>query len=143
MPESRTLEERLRSVEQALSAMDGEATGRVEIDEQPNAELEATLADLETRVSDLEAGLQAIRGYVGNIHHVNEAVERRANAAIAAVERLETTPSPPPRLAMAQRPDPSNEDQADSPEENADRETATDAAPEGDASRLQRLRSLV
>ena len=143
MPESRTLEERLRSVEQALSATDGEAIDPVDVDEREIEELEATLTDLETRVSDLEAGLQAIRGYVGNVKHVNEAVERRANAAIAAVERLETSPSPPPRLARAQRPDPTDEVPADIPDENGERETPRETGAEGESSRLQRLRSLV
>lgn len=45
-------------------------------------------------MTELEAGLQATRGYVGKMDHENQSVERWANAAIAAVERLEGPPMP-------------------------------------------------
>jgi hypothetical protein len=47
------------------------------------------LADLTERVDALEATVQSLHGYVGEIEHVNERVERRADAARAAVERLD------------------------------------------------------
>jgi hypothetical protein len=53
-------------------------------------QVEERLDALEAELAQLQAGLQAVRGYVGNIEHVNESVERQANAAMAAVERLES-----------------------------------------------------
>ena len=51
--------------------------------------LEARLADAESRLDDLAAATQALRGYVGGVRAVNREVERRADAALAAVERLD------------------------------------------------------
>jgi len=51
--------------------------------------LESQLGDAEDRIAELEAVTQALRGYVGNVRSVNEDVEQRADAALAAVERLE------------------------------------------------------
>lgn len=45
--------------------------------------------DLTARVAGLEGSTQALRGYVGNVRSVNEAVERRADAAVATVDRLD------------------------------------------------------
>lgn len=90
MPESdpETLERRLEAVERAVSngdhplepesatpGLDGELPERVET--------------LESRVDELDAALQAVRGFLGGVDAVNERVEARAEAAIAAVERLE------------------------------------------------------
>ncbi|MFB6177872.1 MAG: hypothetical protein ABEI99_12170 [Halobaculum sp.] len=49
----------------------------------------ARLAELERRVTELEATTAALRGYVGGVRAVEGDVERRANAALAAVNRLE------------------------------------------------------
>ncbi|MFB6219644.1 MAG: hypothetical protein ABEH77_10815 [Halobacteriaceae archaeon] len=85
----REMEERLRAVERALT--DGEtapaeledaAAVRSALDEQ--AERTEALAE---RVADLEAAVEALRGYVGEVRAVNREVERRADAAAAAVER--------------------------------------------------------
>ncbi|WP_123619883.1 hypothetical protein [Halorubrum sp. CSM-61] len=79
------LEERLRAVERALTGTDDavadlgdEATASAE-----REELSTRLGDLEARVEELEAATQAIRGYVGSIRSVNQAVERRADLALA------------------------------------------------------------
>ena len=71
------LERRLEAVERALS------------DEEPLERIDR-LDDLEERVVELEAAVQALRGYVGSVRAVNEDVERRADRAFrkaAAVER--------------------------------------------------------
>jgi len=84
------LAERVEAVERALT--DGH-----ELAELPEgADLAATVAatdervdDVEERLAELEAAVQAVRGYVGNVRSVNREVERRADAALAAVERLD------------------------------------------------------
>jgi len=53
------------------------------------ADLEATVDDIGDRVAELDAAVQALRGFAGGIRAVDESVEQRANAAIARVERLE------------------------------------------------------
>ena len=111
MPQERTLDDRLSALERSF----GTATDQAE-QNSPDAptrgpdgpppadhpDLEARIDTLEDRLADLESGLQAVRGYVGNVEHVNQSVERRANAAIAAVERLESAPTMPP-VATAER----------------------------------------
>ena len=71
------LERRLEAVERALS------------DDEPLEQIDR-LDDLEERVVELEAAVQALRGYVGSIRAVNQDVERRADRAFrkaTAVER--------------------------------------------------------
>lgn len=88
MPDEDAIERRLAAVERALTdghdpddlaaLRDGAALAdRVE-------DLEAATAELERRADDLDAAVQALRGYVGNVRHVNRRVERRADAALAA-----------------------------------------------------------
>ncbi|MFW6003997.1 MAG: DUF7310 family coiled-coil domain-containing protein [Halodesulfurarchaeum sp.] len=115
MPERRTIDDRLSALERRLDergtvvaegsqakppaaeSTDGPVTtGTVE-----DGDLLERVEALEAEIAELEAGLQALRGYVGNVDHVNETVERRANAAIAAVERLESAPKTPPPIATA------------------------------------------
>lgn len=120
----------------------------------PHGDVESRLAAVEAELAELEAGLQAVRGYVGNIDHVNESVERRANAALAAVDRLESVTGPAPHIATcATAPEPSDGSDGDGTE--AERERATPGAePEVDqtgsdeqsteaAGLLERLASLV
>ena len=90
MPDEETLDRRLRAVERTLT--DGE-----DVESAPDSgaladrveTLEAELVDARDRITELEAATQALRGYVGNVRSVNEDVERRADAALAAVERVE------------------------------------------------------
>jgi hypothetical protein len=85
------LEERVAALERALT--DGHAddgfpeAGRMDarLDE-----LEATVADHDDRVAELDAAVQALRGFAGGVRAVDEAVERRADAAVAGVDRLES-----------------------------------------------------
>lgn len=91
MADVETLAERVRTVERAVT--DGEcefpdATTLAEIEARVET-LEDRIDDLDDRATELDAATQALRGYVGNVRSVNEDVEQRADAAIAATERLE------------------------------------------------------
>ncbi|GEM_PF-2261604 len=52
--------------------------------------LEGLVTDHERRLAELEAADRSLEGFVDSVHHVNDDVERRANAALAAVDRLES-----------------------------------------------------
>ncbi|NHX35649.1 MULTISPECIES: DUF7310 family coiled-coil domain-containing protein [Halolamina] len=80
------LERRIAAVERAV---DGEAATDRTDPPVDSEDLESRIADLETRVDELDAALQAVRGFLGGVSAVNESVERRADAAVAAVDRLE------------------------------------------------------
>lgn len=80
------LERRLAAVERAI---DGDATADGAADASDIEAVESRLATLESRVDELDSAVQAVRGFLGGVSAVNEAVERRADAAVAAVERLE------------------------------------------------------
>lgn len=93
MPDRDPLEERLRAVERALT--DGDDLGLAALGDAAALaarveDAEERLDDLDDRVAELEAATQALRGYVGNVRHVNRSVEERADAALARVERLES-----------------------------------------------------
>ncbi|WP_439025564.1 DUF7310 family coiled-coil domain-containing protein [Haloarchaeobius sp. DT45] len=101
------LDDRLRAVERAItdddsvpggvgvdgpdSATGGEWTTGTETRDstQPDSRLTDRLDEVETTVAELEAAVQALRGYAGNVRSVNERVEQRADGALAAVESLE------------------------------------------------------
>jgi TolA-binding protein len=93
MPEdSSELEARVAALERALT--DGREGNVADIPEGAAVEqrldgVERRLADLEKRLEELDAGLQAVQGYIGEVEHVNREIERQAEAALAAVERLE------------------------------------------------------
>lgn len=83
-----TLEARLAAVERAvtgsdapISTSDDAATG------EDVAALCETVDDLTDRVAELEAELQAVRGYVGGVRAVDESIERRADLALATARR--------------------------------------------------------
>ncbi|MUV51248.1 hypothetical protein [Haloarcula sp. CBA1122] len=91
MTDIETLAERLRTVERAVT--DGttefpEVTELAELESRV-ATVEQRIDDIDERTAELEAATQALRGYVGNIRAVNEDVEQRADAALAATNRLE------------------------------------------------------
>jgi hypothetical protein len=82
------LDERLRAVERAVT--DDE---RAPADLSDAADLDARLSrvedrldDVESRLAETEAGVEAVRGYVGSVRAVNREVERRADAALAAAD---------------------------------------------------------
>ena len=91
MTDIETLAERLRTVERAVT--DGttefpEVTELAELESRV-ATVEQRIDDIDERTAELEAATQALRGYVGNVRAVNEDVEQRADAALAATDRLE------------------------------------------------------
>ena len=84
------LEERVAALERTIT--DGHADdGLPEVARMDASldELEATVDDVEDRVAELDAAVQALRGFAGGVRAVDEAVERRADAAVARVDRLE------------------------------------------------------
>ncbi len=96
-----TLDERLRAVERALADADHLSEhGDVErqnTDKRERRDHTARINDLETRLDELDAAVQAIRGYVGNVRAVNADVERRADAALAKAETCQAESSAPSR----------------------------------------------
>lgn len=132
MPDEDAIERRLAAVERALTdghddpaALRQDAAVAARVDE-----LEATTVDLERRVADLDAAVQALRGYVGNVRSVNRAVERRAEAALAVAD--DTSPEGRAdrndRTRGADAPD-DNDDAIDA-QEDARHATAVDPARE-------------
>ncbi len=91
-----------------------EALERAVSEEEP-LERADRLDDVENRVAELEAAVQALRGYVGSVRAVNEEVELRADRALRKAEAVERTVAP-------------NETDADETPE-------TDGVPDGEANR--------
>lgn len=91
MSEETAIERRLSAVERAIADGDGEIAALAEAGDREERlrALEERVEAIEDSIADLEAATQALRGYVGNVRSVNEDVEQRADAALAAVERLE------------------------------------------------------
>jgi uncharacterized coiled-coil protein SlyX len=75
------LERRLDAVERALA--EDEPIDRIE-----------RIDELETRVAELEAAVQALRGYVGSVRAVNEEIEHRADRALRTAEAVERSVAP-------------------------------------------------
>lgn len=136
--DDKSLAARLAAVERAVT--DGEALDLSEA-AAVQRQLDGVAADLETlteRVDALEATVQSLHGYVGEIEHVNERVERRADAARAAVERLDDQPTArPPARSTPTAERGSHDDAAGDADDPADDTTTTDEA----GSMLDRLRS--
>lgn len=88
-----TLETRIETLERAITEGEEDLSALAEAGEIADRleAVESTLSDLEEQVAELEAGSQALRGYVGNLRSVNRDVEQRADAALAKVESLEAT----------------------------------------------------
>ncbi|WP_323674839.1 hypothetical protein [Halorubellus sp. PRR65] len=75
--------ERFGGREQSAAAV-GESGGDVASD--GDVASEADVAALADRVAELEAAVQALRGYAGSVRAVNDRVEERADAAVATAE---------------------------------------------------------
>lgn len=85
------IDERLRAVERALTDGETPATDLSDaaaVHERLDA-LDERVGELAARMDALDATVQSLHGYVGELEAVNDRVERRADAARAAVERLE------------------------------------------------------
>ncbi|MFC4407017.1 DUF7310 family coiled-coil domain-containing protein [Haloarchaeobius iranensis] len=103
MPDA--LDDRLRAVERALDGSDDRAASVTTTPDETSTarqsapahardgdqldDLESRLDAAETATADLEGAVQALRGYAGKVRSVDERVEERADAALAAVETLE------------------------------------------------------
>ncbi|MFB6094001.1 MAG: hypothetical protein ABEJ77_03575 [Halanaeroarchaeum sp.] len=97
MHQDDALADRLAAVERALTGEDapvGALEDRAALDARI-ATVERRLEALDARLDETEAAITAVRGYVGEISHVNDEVERTAHAALAAVERLDGEHAPP------------------------------------------------
>ncbi|WP_338727726.1 hypothetical protein [Haladaptatus sp. DJG-WS-42] len=93
MTDTDALTERLSAVERALTETD-QSVSELEDVAAFTKRLDAVtdrLDTIDTRLGELDAAVQAVRGYVGQQKAVNDDVEQRANAALAAVDRLERT----------------------------------------------------
>lgn len=91
MTDIETVSERLRTVERAVTDETTEfpkVTELAALEDRVDA-VEQRVDDIDERTAELEAATQALRGYVGNIRAVNDDVEQRANAALAATDQLE------------------------------------------------------
>lgn len=87
-PDLKTLERRLEAVERAVAGGDRAPEPEVQ-PPAPDDQLTDRIDALEVRLEELDAALQAVRGFLGGVDAVNEDVEARADAALAAIERLE------------------------------------------------------
>lgn len=90
MTDRDAVEERLRAVERAVTDGDrapADLSDAAAVEDRVD-DLARRTTDLEEQVAELDAAVQALRGYVGNIRAVNDDVERRADAALAKVESL-------------------------------------------------------
>ena len=86
------LEDRVRALERAVTERDDPPEPLPDVADvaATAADLEDRVGSLESRVQDLAARQQAVEAYVDHVNHVNESIERRADAALAAVDRLES-----------------------------------------------------
>lgn len=96
--EEETLEARLSAVERAVT--DEESTSH-------RADVPDRLDEIETRLRDLEAATQALRGYVGEVRTRDDRAERRADSSLADVSQVRPREHEPTLSTRApKRPDP-------------------------------------
>jgi chromosome segregation ATPase len=88
-PDEQTVERRLAAVERAVDLGSQSESDHLTKTDASQESLKEQVTELERRVEELEAAVQAVRGFLGGIDAVNEEVESRANTAVATVERLE------------------------------------------------------
>ncbi|MDS0240649.1 MULTISPECIES: hypothetical protein [unclassified Haloferax] len=83
---------RLDAVERTITDGDADFSSLEDLAavERRVADLESAVESLTERLDEMDAATQAMRGYLGGVRAVNEDVERRANAALAKAESLES-----------------------------------------------------
>ncbi|WP_312911482.1 DUF7310 family coiled-coil domain-containing protein [Natronosalvus caseinilyticus] len=91
MTDTERLERRLAGVERVLLEDERPFDDIAEVAalDEDVTQFEARLEAHDRRIAEVEGSMQATSGFVDNVRHVNDDVERRANAALAAVDRLE------------------------------------------------------
>jgi len=91
MTDIERLDERLTAVERAVVDGDHELDQLTDLAAFADdlERVESRLDDIEERLATVEARSQSVEGFVGRVRTVNEDVEQQADAAIAAVDRLE------------------------------------------------------
>jgi hypothetical protein len=85
----------------------------------------ARVVALDRRVTELEAELDAVRGLLGGVEAIDEAVERRASIALAKVEALEEAVSAEPNGLVRER--------LAEPGSPPERDSSTSQSPTADA----------
>jgi len=90
-----SIEKRLAAVERALTDGDHDLTALSEAGDVAARvdRLEAAVEEYDDRIAELEAGTQALRGYVGSVRAVNEDVRQRADRALELAESSPDTGS--------------------------------------------------
>lgn len=126
------LDDRLDAVERALTDSDRTPESLPEAADLADRldDLVARVADLESRADDQEAALRAVRGYVGNVRHVNREVERTAEAALAKARALDAPDADEDPLAGIETADAAG---ATEQEASVHPKEATDADDDGTA----------
>lgn len=86
------LEQRVEAVENAVTGGESEFEDVKQMAEL-TAEVESMatrLEKIERRLAAVEGATESLEGYVGNVRSVNRETEKQADAAVAAVDRLES-----------------------------------------------------
>lgn len=91
MTDIERLEDRLTAVERTVIDGDHEFDDLDDLATLADAidRIDQNLADLESRVADLEARSESIQGYITNVDSINEDVAKQAASAVAATESLQ------------------------------------------------------
>lgn len=79
--DDQTLEDRLRSVERAVTDDDADPVGARNYDDR--------LSDIEARLRELEAATQALRGYVGDVRQRDDRDPTPTDADLSEVKRFD------------------------------------------------------
>lgn len=135
MTERDAIERRLSAVERAVSGGEDDLSGIATAGERDQrlTAVEERLDAIDERVTELEAATQALRGYVGNVRSVNRDVERRAEAALAAVDRLEGKAGPGSDGRRVQSAIPTDDRDGGSPTEPSDAGALDGRSPRANA----------